>query len=107
LKKFGCLAIILFCVVSCSSTPYFVSLSNDDIGLERVKKIYGKGTYFYFYSQYVMTKEEINSDYKYFFEFVENEVKKEIICNDAHSIIKQSLSYYGENGYVSILIKCT
>jgi hypothetical protein len=105
--KISCLIITLLCVVSCSSTPYFVSLGNDNISKERVSKLYGKGKYFYFYSQYVMKKNEMKNGYEFYFEFVDNEVIKQNICNYEHEIIKQSLSYYDENGNVSVLIKCT
>jgi hypothetical protein len=105
--KISCLIITLLCVVSCSSTPYFINLVNDDIGMARVSKLYGKGEYFYFYSQYLIQEDEINNGYKVYFNFVENEVLKQNICNDEHEIVKQSLSYYSENGNVSILIKCT
>jgi hypothetical protein len=75
--------------------------------MARVSKLYGTGEYFYFYSQYVMQEDEINNGYKVYFDFVENEVLKQGVCNAEYEIIKQSLSYYSENGHVSILIKCT
>ena len=98
--------ITLLCVVSCSSSSYFVSLNSDSVSMEEISRLYGEGQYFYFYSQYEMKKNEINDSYESYYSFVEEKVKKESICNRKYVILKQSLSYYDENGKVSVLIKC-
>jgi hypothetical protein len=106
LKNLIALIGLLFFLTSCSTAPYFVSFGKDDLGFNRVEDLYGQGEYFYFFSRYTMTKEEVSSDYELYFEFVENEVQAKNVCEKSYSIVKKSLSYYGENGSVSVLIRC-
>ena len=106
MKKLIGLVSLSFFLISCSIAPYFVEIGKDDIGFMRVENLYGQGEYFYFYSQYTMTKEEISNDYGLYFKFVENEVEAKNVCKQSYSIVKKSLSYYGENGSVSLLIRC-
>ena len=41
-----------------------------------------------------------------YFNFVQTEIDQKLDKNGACIIVKESLSYYGEGGIVSVLLKC-
>jgi hypothetical protein len=96
-------ALIMLC--GCTGSPYFAELDQSSKSLNSAK--YGEGTYFYHYAKFIFPTMNDAKAKKEYFNFVQTEINKKLGKKGACIIIQESLSYYSEEGNVSVLVKCS
>ncbi|MDP5460722.1 hypothetical protein [Alishewanella sp. SMS8] len=105
MKNYPTITLVAFIVLcGCTRSSYFAELDPRAKSVNSSK--YGKGKYFYHYSKFIFSSENAAQEKEDYFNFVQTEIEQKIAGNQACTIIQESLSYYGEGGVVSVLVKC-
>ncbi|MCB5227586.1 hypothetical protein JAO78_012265 [Alishewanella sp. 16-MA] len=105
MKNYPTITLVAFIVLcGCTRSSYFAELDPRAKSVNSSK--YGKGKYFYHYSKFIFPSENAAQEKEDYFNFAQTEIAQKIAGNQACTIIPESLSYYGEGGVVSVLVKC-
>ena len=96
--------LLSFAILGCSYTPYLQELDDqsEQVNVEK----YGKGSYYFYKSKHRFSSTNNANELTAYYADVGQYIKAELSDYENCRIIKKSLSYYSEGGWVSILIQC-
>jgi hypothetical protein len=91
-------------LVACSNSPYHVEL--DPLSKQQTVPKYGEGNHYFVYSKHRFSSNNNSEQKDQYIRDIEAYIQENMSATESCKIIKETLSYYGESGNVSILVVC-